>query len=81
MGFYLSSPYTQPLYFFDLKGELKLEIPNTEHRVDFILLCTGDSLSRLIYGKDITPFKGFNDEVEFEKFLSGRKYTYTTKGD
>ena len=40
--------------------------------IDFTLLITGDTLSRVIYGTDIKPFPAFNKKVEWELFMRER---------
>ena len=60
---------TPNLWFYDSSGEMCEKAQRNWGDVDFTLLITGDTLSRVIYGTDIQPFKAFNKKVEWDLFM------------
>lgn len=65
--------YTNPVYYFDENLYPELKNPKHKHDVDEILLITGDSLSRIIYGCNIVPSPLFNIEGKLEEVAYGGK--------
>lgn len=61
---------TLPLYFFDKGVEVpELRYPDCEHRINIVLLCTGDSLSDFFFQEKTQPSPFINSPEAFEEFL------------
>lgn len=63
---------TPNLWFYNSSGEMYEKAQRNWGDIDFTLLITGDTLSRVIYGTDIKPFLAFNKKVEWELFMRER---------
>lgn len=59
-----------PLYFFDRGVEKpELRYPDCEHRINIVLLCTGDFLSDFFFEEKTQPSPFINSPEAFEEFL------------
>lgn len=63
--------YTEPILWFHFKSQKPVETTLTNYfQLAKLLVITGDTLSRKIYGQNILPDKIFNDEILFKEWLS-----------